>query len=96
MRNRFLVSYDIANAKRLRKIFKKMNGFGEHVQYSVFCCDLSRKEKVIMIETLSEIIKHTEDRIFIADLGPTRGRALEAIEFLGMPTKLPQRKAIII
>ena len=32
----YLVTYDIADPKRWRKIFKTMNGFGHWVQLSVF------------------------------------------------------------
>ena len=45
MRNRFLVCYDVSDPKRLAQVYKKMNGFGEPAQYSVFICDLSPKER---------------------------------------------------
>ena len=31
MRNRFIVAYDVSDSKRLRRIFRKMNGFGERI-----------------------------------------------------------------
>ena len=52
MRNRFIVAYDVGDARRLRRTFKKMNGFGDPLQYSVFACDLSRKERVLLEEAL--------------------------------------------
>ena len=83
MRNRFIVAYDISDAKRLRRVFKKMNGFGEPLQYSVFACDLSRKERVLLEEALTEIINLKEDRVLIIDTGPLGGRAGGALETLG-------------
>lgn len=83
MRNRFIVAYDISDAKRLRRVFKKMNGFGEPLQYSVFACDLSRKERVLLEEALTEIINLQEDRVLIIDTGPCRGRAGGALKTLG-------------
>ncbi len=83
MRNRFIVAYDISDAKRLRRIFKKMNGFGEPLQYSVFACDLSRKERVLLEEALTEIINLREDRIIIIDIGSCDGRAGGALKTLG-------------
>ena len=41
MRNVYLVTYDIRDDRRLRAVFKVMSGFGQHVQYSVFRCELS-------------------------------------------------------
>ena len=75
MRNRFIVAYDVSDAKRLRRTFRKMNGFGEPLQYSVFACDLSKKERVLLEEALTEIINLKEDRVLIIDTGPCEGRA---------------------
>lgn len=36
-----IISYDIVNDKRRTKVFKLLKGYGTHVQYSVFECDLS-------------------------------------------------------
>ncbi len=77
MGNRYLVCYDIINPKRLRRTFKKMNGFGQPVQYSVFVCDLSPKERVLLEKELTEIINEKEDRILIVDMGPEEGRGEE-------------------
>ncbi len=39
MRATYLVCYDVANDKRLRKVFKTCGNFGDHLQFSVFECD---------------------------------------------------------
>ena len=83
MRNRYIVAYDVSNAKRLRLTFRKMNGFGEPLQYSVFACDLSRKERVLLEEALTEIINVKEDRVLIVDTGPSEGRGGGALRTLG-------------
>ncbi len=83
MRNRFIVAYDVSNAKRLRRTFKKMNGFGEPLQYSVFACDLSRKERVLLEEALTDIINVKEDRVLIVDTGPSDGRGGNSLQTLG-------------
>jgi CRISPR-associated endonuclease Cas2 len=36
MRRNFIVTYDICDPKRLRKVFKLCKGYGIHLQYSVF------------------------------------------------------------
>ena len=84
MRHRYIVSYDISDPKRLRRVYKKVYGFGDPLQYSVFCCDLSDVEKLRLVEGLSEIINHAEDRVMLIDIGPSDGRARVAFEFLGV------------
>ncbi len=42
MRQSYLVTYDIADEKRLRKVFKIMRGYGDHLQYSVFECQFTQ------------------------------------------------------
>jgi len=89
MRNLFLVSYDVCDARRLRKVYKKMHGFGKPAQFSVFLCPLSRTEKFQLLDQLGMLIKHDEDRVMIVDLGPEAGRGTEAVEFLGMRWEMP-------
>lgn len=96
MRNRFIVAYDISDGKRLRRIFKKMHGFGDALQYSVFACDLSSKERVIMEEALTEIMNLKEDRVIIVDVGPVEGRGGEVVRTLGRQTKPRQREALVV
>ena len=89
MRTTFLVCYDIADDKRLRKVFKTCYNFGEHLQFSVFECDLNPSEKIELEKALGEIIKHDEDQVLFVALGPTEGRGDRVITALGLPyTKL--------
>jgi CRISPR-associated protein Cas2 len=86
-RNSYVVSYDVSNAKRLRKVHKKMRGYGDPLQYSVFHCELSPKQRELMIAELRAIIHSVEDRVMIVDLGPARNRGRRAIRFLGRQTE---------
>ena len=85
MRSSYIVSYDITNPRRLQKVHKVMKGFGQHIQYSVFRCDLSDVDKVRMKARLSGLINHKEDQVLIIDLGPMEGRAKDCIEHMGKP-----------
>ncbi len=96
MRNRYIVAYDVSDDKRLRRTFKKMNGFGDPLQYSVFVCDLSSKERVIMEEALTEIINLKEDRVLIIDTGPVDGRGSDAVRTLGRQLKPNRREALVV
>lgn len=87
MRIRYLVSYDISDAKRWRKVFRTLRGYGDHLHYSVFRCDLSGCERILLLEALTAVIHHKEDRVMLVRLGPASGRAQESIESLGRPTE---------
>ena len=83
MRNSFIVTYDICEAKRLRQVFKTMKNWGDHLQYSVFECELSRAELITLKNELREIIHHVEDQVLFIDLGPSEGRGDRVVEALG-------------
>jgi CRISPR-associated protein Cas2 len=53
MRTTYLVCYDVANDKRLRRTFQTCRNFGDHLQFSVFECDLSPAEKIELETELS-------------------------------------------
>lgn len=73
MRRRYLVTYDVSDAKRLRLVFRAMHGFGDPVQYSVFLCELGPVERQLMRERLTQLLKMSEDRVLIVDLGEACG-----------------------
>ncbi len=85
MRHTYLVCYDIANAKRLRQVFKVCKNYGNHLQFSVFECDLSPLEKTTMELELGELIHATEDQVLFVELGPAEGRGNRVITSLGSP-----------
>ena len=95
MRNRYLVAYDVVEPKRLRATYRKLRGFGDPVQYSVFLCDLSAKERVLLNDALGKVVNQREDRVLIVDLGPVDGRGQECIATLG-PAKPPGSPVAIV
>jgi len=98
MRTRYIVSYDICDAKRLRLVHKTMLGYGEPLQYSVFCCDLSASARIMLMADLTEIIDHREDQVMLIDIGPPDARGAESIETIGrrMKTERLERRTVII
>lgn len=85
MRNTYIVSYDIADPKRLRQVFKTMKAWGDHLQYSVFECQLRKVDFVHLRDELNDIIHHDEDQVLFVDLGPSEGRGDRVITALGKP-----------
>ena len=85
MTSRYYVTYDICDPRRLRRVFQILKGRGEHVQLSVFCCDLSARQKEALLFDLGSVIKPGEDQVLVIDLGPTDGVAPERVCSIGRP-----------
>lgn len=96
MRNRYLVTYDICDDKRLRRVFQKARSFGVHVQYSVFQCDLSPRELALLKAAMDPLLNHDVDQILVVDLGPVDGRGAQCISSLGIPYRPRERKPIVV
>ena len=96
MTSRFYVTYDICDPRRLRRVFKIMKGAGEHVQLSVFCCDLSARQKEALLLDLSGAIQPTQDQVLFIDLGPTDGVAPERVTALGQPHEPREPGPVIV
>jgi CRISPR-associated protein Cas2 len=63
-----VVAYDIAQDKRRLKVMKMMQGYGEHVQESVFECDLKPAVYRQMTERLKKSINLDQDNVRIYHL----------------------------
>ena len=97
MRTVYLVCYDVSDDKRLRRTHRKMCGFGDPVQYSVFRCELSPTERQLMKEALWDILNWNQDRVMLVDLGPAGSRGDECVEFWGEPrVPMQQRTAVVV
>lgn len=94
--NCYVVSYDIMDHKRLQQVHRTLKGFGDPIHYSVFRCNLTDKGKVELMATLTEIIKHDEDRVMILDLGPLEGRVEKRIVFMGVHPPDSKQEAVIV
>lgn len=96
MRQSYIVTYDVCDPKRLRKVHKLMLGYGDHIQLSVFRCELNHRELVELRVKLSEVIHSGEDQVLLASLGPVEGRAKNAVQSLGKPYADPERLAVVV
>jgi CRISPR-associated protein Cas2 len=96
MRQTYIVAYDVCHPKRLRNVFKTMKGYGEHVQLSVFRCDLNHRELVELRARLADIIHHDEDKVLFVDVGPEEGRGRTSFLTLGRAHLPPERRAVVV
>ena len=85
MQNSYLITYDIADAKRLRQVFKTMKNWGNHIQFSVFECQLTKIDLLECQAELQEIINNAHDQVLFVNLGPADKRGDRVITALGKP-----------
>jgi CRISPR-associated protein Cas2 len=60
-----LVSYDVRDAKRLRKVAKTVESYGTRLQYSVFRCRLDREALEKLHWELSKVMDPIDDLLII-------------------------------
>jgi CRISPR-associated protein Cas2 len=96
MRNSYLVCYDISDDKRLRHVFQKMRNYGDHLQFSVFECQLTSMDLARCRAELSEIINHQEDQVLFVNLGPAEGRGDRVITALGRPYTAVDAPCVVV
>lgn len=96
MRQTFIVSYDVADPKRLRRVYRVMRGWGDHLQFSVFRCELNPRELVELRSALVPVINHDEDQVLFVDVGPVEGRGATSIRAIGKAYTAPERRAIVV
>ena len=92
-RRRYLIAYDIREPRRLRRVCKVMEGYGDRLQYSVFVCDLSRSELLHARADTEEQMKLTEDSLVIVDLGDVKDARFT---FVGQRRPLPNGDTKIV
>lgn len=69
MRYSYLIAYDIAEPRRWRRVFRILRGVGDSVQYSIFHAELSKMERVLLLERILPWINEAHDRLFLVNLG---------------------------
>jgi CRISPR-associated protein Cas2 len=96
MRFSYLICYDICDERRLRKVFQIMRGYGDHLQYSVFECQLTSSDLARCRAGLAAVIHHKEDQVLFVNLGPSEGRGDRVITALGKPYTAMDAPCIIV
>lgn len=91
----YIVSYDISDQKRWRRVFRLMNGFGEWLQLSVFQCRLSYKRHAELVGLLNGLIVDGLDHVVMLDLGPADSVKPRVVS-LGKTFDAVKRKPIIV
>lgn len=95
MEHLYVISYDISEPKRWRRVFKIMKGYGEWLQLSVFQCRLGKMRMLQLEADLQEVMNQHEDHVLILDLGPAEN-VTPRVRSLGKVFKAVEREAIIV
>ena len=95
-RTAYIVAYDICDPKRLREVYATCRAYGEHIQYSVFRCDVTPLTKARFVAALDLVVNHHEDQVLFVPLGPTSDLVDATIESVGLPYRSRPYRARIL
>lgn len=70
----YLISYDVRDAKRLRKVAIHLQGYGTRLQFSVFRCRLSGRELERLRWELEKIMLDEDDLLIVGLCSACVGR----------------------
>ncbi len=89
----YLVCYDIADEKRLRKTAKILSGYGYRLQESVFFCKMTDISKTKLVQDILPVIHKEDDQVMIVDLG-VDPNAIDS--FITIGKKIPTIPKIVV
>ena len=95
IRTRYLVCYDIADPKRLRRVAKALKAYGVRLQFSVFECALDRQRLEQAKADVDTVIQHDEDQVLFVSLGENATEQSLKFEAVGKPYDGPARITIV-
>ena len=95
MEHLYIISYDISEPKRWRRIFKLMCGYGEWLQLSVFQARLSQSRVLQLEAALRKEMNQDEDHVLMVNIGPVEHVAPK-VRSLGKVFEPVTRQAIVV
>ena len=60
---KYLITYDIENNKRRKKVSDELEAYGYRVNFSVFECELNKTKMKKLIQKLEELIDKKKDSL---------------------------------
>jgi CRISPR-associated protein Cas2 len=94
-RRRYLISYDICDPKRLRRVAKMLESYGTRLQFSVFECALDEIRLEQAKAGLRQLINSDEDQVLFVSLGPEANDATLVVSAVGLPYTVRSRVTIV-
>jgi len=82
--------------RRRARLFKLLRGWGDRVQYSVFCCQLNPRERLQLVEEMKRLMNQDEDQTLRLDAGAVEGeRPIPEIAYVGKVWRPEQRSQVV-
>lgn len=94
-RRRYVVTYDVGEDRRRDRVFQILLNHGDHLQFSVFLCDLTERELIGMKGELRKALHEKEDQVLVIDLGPAETDSMMRIESLGRVFSVAKRVVVV-
>jgi CRISPR-associated protein Cas2 len=94
-RRYYLFSYDVADDKRRNKVFEALLARGDHIQFSVFICELNPRELAELQSILIGIVDCKKDQVIHIDLGQANNPLETGIETIGAPLQCSTRVLVV-
>lgn len=91
----YIISYDICDDRRWRRLYKLMKGYGQWLQLSVFQCRLDKMKILRLENSIREIVHFEEDHVLVMDLGPADQTKLR-VRSIGRQFEPVDRRPVII
>jgi CRISPR-associated protein Cas2 len=89
----YIVSYDISDPKRLRRVATACEDFGVRKQYSVFLCRLSATDFARLRSRLYGLLDLSADQVLFI---PLCEKDVGRIEALGRPTEAADARDVVM
>lgn len=80
---RYLIAYDVSDDVRRTKVAKKLESYGDRVQYSVFIVDTRPAKLVRLRAQLADLIDEDTDSILFCNLGTLREERRRPLDVVG-------------
>lgn len=93
---RYLVAYDISSDRRRDRVAKRLQAYGDRVQYSVFIVDASPVRLQRLRFGLQELVDATEDSVLFCDLGLAAGADGTRFSYLGKSRPLTVDNSFVV
>jgi CRISPR-associated protein Cas2 len=80
---RYLVAYDISDDVRRTNVAKKLESYGDRVQFSVFIVDTRPAKFLRLRAQLSNLIDQRTDSVLCCDLGTLHDSQRQSLDVIG-------------
>lgn len=92
---RYVIAYDVHDDRRRSRLAKKLESYGDRVQFSVFVIDVRTARFERLRAALVRLIEPQEDSVLFCDMGPLTASLDTRFSYLGLSRPLTGNSAII-